>query len=122
MEVLLVAVITHPLAPLVALSLATAAALGVLAWARVAPSAGTEAVLGFGWALMLLLWMDADARRRRRLSCYDFGFLAALFFPLSLVWYCYWSRKWGGVLVLLLLLVLWLAPYVLALVFWAVFS
>jgi hypothetical protein len=108
------AVIAHPLAPLVALSAVTAVALCLAAGTGVATSAGSDLVLGYGWALMLLLWMDADARRLRRVPCFDFGFLAALFFPLSVAWYCWWSRRWRGVFVVLLLLALWLAPHVLA--------
>ncbi len=109
--------ISHPLAPLLALSFATSAALCALALAGARLSAETDMVLRFGWTLMLLLWMDADARRLRRWPCFDFGFLAALFFPLSLLWYCFWSRRWRGLLILLLLLGLWLGPFVVAAVF-----
>jgi hypothetical protein len=107
-------VIAHPLSPLVALSLATAAGLCLLTWAGGIPSAGTLLVLQYSWMFMLILWMDADARRRRQLPCYDFGLLAMLFFPLSLFWYCCWSRRWFGLLTILLLLFLWLGPYVIA--------
>ena len=110
--------ITHPMAPLIVLCGATAIALCVSVRAHIQPSREMEAVLGFGWALMLLLWMDADARRRRRLPCFDFGLLATMFFPLSLVWYCFWSRGWRGFLFLLMLGALWLLPYAVALLFW----
>lgn len=112
--------IAHPLSPLIAMSGATAIALCVSVWAGIGPSPGTELVLRYGWALMLLLWMDADARRLRRLPCFDFGLLAMFSFPLSLVWYCYWSRRWRGFLVLLMLLALWLVPYAIAMMFWMV--
>jgi hypothetical protein len=117
-----VALVAHPLAPLVALALATSVALCGFSAAGAAPSPGAELVLSYGWALMLLLWMDADARRLRRLPCYDFGLLAAVFFPLSLAWYCLWSRGWRGLLVLLALLALWLLPYVAAAAFGIVMS
>lgn len=112
-------VLAHPLAPLVLLALATTAALCTLAWTSSAPSAAADMLLSYGWALMLLLWMDADARHRRRLPCYDFGMLAGFFFPLSLLWYCFWSRGWRGLFVLLLVLALWLLPYLVAVAFWA---
>ena len=112
--------ISHPLAPLVAMSLMTATALCALVCAGSAQSNGMEAVLGCGWALMLVLWMDADARKLRRLPCHDFGFLTGMYFPLSLVWYCFWSRGWRGGLMLLVLLALWVAPYVIATAFWIV--
>ena len=115
-------VVAHPLAPVVALTLATTVALcALVSGGGEAPAAG-ELVLRYGWGLMLLLWMDADARKRRRLPCYDFGLLAGLLFPLSLVWYCFWSRGWRGALVLLLLAALWMIPYVLATALWVVLS
>jgi hypothetical protein len=117
-EVLWMAVLLHPLTPLVVMSLLTAAALCASVWAGSAASTGLETVLGFGWALLVVLWMDADARRLRRLPCYDFGLLAGLYFPLSVVWYCLWSRGWRGLLLLLLLLALWWSPYIVAVAFW----
>lgn len=114
--------VAHPLAPLVALALATAAALCAYVAAGTAPSPGAELAFGYGWALMLLLWVDADARQSRRLPCYDFGLLAILLFPLSLAWYCLWSRGWRGLLLLLALLGLWLLPYLTALAFWVVLA
>ena len=112
--------ITHPLAPLVLLALVTTATLCAFVAAERGPSPSTELVLGYGWALMAIVWMDADARRLRRLPCFDFGLLATIFFPLSLLWYCFWSRGWRGFLVLLLLLALWVGPYVIAAAFWVV--
>jgi hypothetical protein len=55
-------------------------------WGDAPPPPEFGDVASVGWGLMLILWMDADARRRRMLPCYDFGFLAGVFFPLSLVW------------------------------------
>jgi hypothetical protein len=75
---------------------------------------------GAGWNLMIILWADADARRRRQTPCFDFGFLAMLSYPVSVLWYCFWSRGWRGGLLFLLLLFLWIAPYILAAVFWIV--
>jgi hypothetical protein len=114
------AVLAHPLIPLVALAGMSTAALCAMAGLGTAQAACLDTILRFAWALMLILWMDADARHRRRLPCYDFGLLATISFPVSLLWYCFWSRGWRGLLVLLLLLALWLGPYVIARVFWIV--
>lgn len=111
--------LVHPLSPLVALSCATTVVLCVLVAVGRSASPWVDVALDYGWPLMLLVWMTADARRIRRTPCYDFGFLAALCFPLSLPWYCVWSRGWRGVLLLFLLLALWVAPHVLAALFWA---
>jgi hypothetical protein len=116
-----VAFVAHPLAPLAVFALAMAFALCTLVAVGTDPSPGAELVLGYGWALMLLLWVDADARKRRQLPCYDFGLLAVVLFPVSVAWYCLWSRGWRGLLVLLALVSLWLLPYVAAAVFGAVF-
>ncbi len=113
--------LTTPAAPLAAFSLATAAFLCAFVAMRRPPTTGAEMVLALGWGLMLLLWADADARRRRRVPCFDFGLLAAVFFPVSVAWYCVWSRGWGrGLLLLLALFGLWLVPRILAVLFWMV--
>src|SRR5438094_970281 len=111
------ALLIHPLAPLVTLALFTVPVLCYLVTAGGGGSSGFTMIVGAGWAWMLVFWMDADARRFRRLPCYDFGLLAAVSFPLSLFWYCLWSRGWRGVRMLLLLFGLWLAPYIIAVIF-----
>ena len=115
-------VFTNPLTPLVVMASATAAALCASAWMGLPPSGDpmTQTILSYGWAFLLVIWMDADARRLRRLPCYDFGLFVGIFFPLSLLWYCWWSRRWRGLLVLLLLLALWFIPQFMAGVFWLV--
>jgi hypothetical protein len=102
--------LVHPLAPLVILSMMTGLLLAAHVAVRINLSPITEFLMSFGWFLMLVLWMDADARSRRRVPCYDFGMLAVLTFPLSVIWYCFWSRRWRGILFLLLLGGLFYAP------------
>jgi hypothetical protein len=46
--------------------------------------------------LFLLVWMMQDARRRRCAPCHEFGFLAGVYMPASLLWYLFWSRGWKG--------------------------
>jgi hypothetical protein len=106
--------LTHPWGPLIALSLGTTAVLCFGVFGGFGFSPFHELVLQFVWALTLILWMEADARRLRPIPCFDFGLLAAIFFPLSVAWYCWWSRRWQGLLTLLLLMALWLTPYFLA--------
>jgi len=63
---------------------------------------------------LTIRWMVADARRRQEVPCFDFGFLCVLMYPTSLIWYCISSRGWRGLLMLLLLSCLCLAPALLA--------
>src|SRR5580765_2705055 len=111
----------HPLTPLIALSVITAICrcLGICAGSDLR---GGEIALQYGWIFMIVWWMDRDARWRNRLPCYDFGFFTLLCVPISPIWYCFWSRGWRGILLLLLLLFLWLAPYVIADTLWAVLA
>jgi hypothetical protein len=48
----------------------------------------------------LVYWMVLDARRRHCVPCHDFGFLVAVFLPLSLPWYLVWTRGLRGLLLL----------------------
>jgi hypothetical protein len=117
-EVLSMAVIAYPLTPLVAFAVALTVILCGYVSQGAGLSPGMDYLRSFGWGLMILLWMDVDARKLRRLPCYDFGWLATVCFPLSLLWYCIWSRGWrGGLLMLLILLAMWLAPYFIVAVF-----
>jgi hypothetical protein len=109
----------HPLTPLIGLSLAATALLCAYVLFAVTPSPLVEPLTTRGWALLAVFWMDADARRRRSLPCYDFGLLAAVAFPLSLLWYCLWSRRVKGVALLLVLLALLYGPWVIAAWLWA---
>jgi hypothetical protein len=103
------------------MSLATAAFLCAFVAARTTPTPASELLLALGWPLMLVMWIEADARRRRRQPCFDLGLLAAVWFPISVAWYCVWSRGWGrGLLVLLALLGLWVMPRFLAASLWVV--
>jgi hypothetical protein len=74
------------------------------------PSDTAALLTSVGLALAFILWMEADAHLRHQVPCHDFGFLVAVFFPISLLWYVFWSRGRLGVLVLLGLLGLMLLP------------
>jgi len=111
-----------PFVPLVGLSVITTVRLCAYLLLGASPSPLSDVIIVLGWALLLVLWIDADARRSHRLPCYDFGFLAGVTFPASLVWYCVWSRGWRGLLVLLGLIGLVYGPWLVAAVLWGILS
>src|SRR6059058_5280417 len=110
----MLALLRHPLGPLFSLALITLATVGGYCWFGHIPPNDVSTVLGLAWTILLLMWMEADARQRRQVPCFDFGFLAYLAFPLSVAWYCLWSRGWRGLLVLLGLVCLVSMPFIVA--------
>ncbi len=77
-----------------------------------------ETITSGFWSLLLIYWIIADSRRERSATFMDFGFLCVMFFPLSVPWHCFRSRGWRGVFTLMLLLGIWLVPYLVAIVVW----
>jgi hypothetical protein len=69
--------------------------------------------------LFILYWIILDARRRRRIPCHDFGFLVAIFLPVSLGWYLLWTRGLKGLLLLLAFAILVVAPQLSATIVWS---
>ncbi|WZO99390.1 hypothetical protein EP7_000996 [Isosphaeraceae bacterium EP7] len=86
--------------------------------AGTAPSAEALRLTELGLSLSLVLWVVADAQSRRITPCYDFGFLTAVFFPVSIAWYAIRSRGWKGVLTLIALLGLIYLPWASAYAAW----
>lgn len=78
------------------------------------PSDSAIVIASYCQAYFVLAWAVADARRRQRTPCFDFGMLALLIFPFSVIWYALWSRGFWGFLPLLALLGLYLLPWVCA--------
>ena len=87
-----------------------------------APSETVSRMSSLAIALACILWIMADAQIRRQTPCYEFGFLVAVFFPISLVWYVFWSRGWRGFLLLGALIGLMLLPSLASVVAWALRS
>ena len=110
----------NPMAHLVAFAAGLTACLCIYLLAGVSVSRPFADLSAVGWSIMVVLWADADARRRLRVPCFDFGFLLAVYFPLSVAWYCMWSRGWRGVLLIGGLLALVVVPYAVAGVVWLV--
>jgi hypothetical protein len=81
-------------------------------WANQAPPASFTQLGSIAFALGCVVWVVTDAQTRRNTPCFDFGFLVAVFFPISLVWYALWSRGARGLLLLGAMLGLMLIPWV----------
>jgi hypothetical protein len=80
------------------------------------PSPSATLLLGYAQSLFILLWLMGDARRRRCTPCYDFGFLLAVYLPLSAVWYLLWTRGWKGIVWILGFIGLLYFPWVFAII------
>lgn len=85
-------------------------------WAGQAPPDSFAQLGSIAFALGCVVWVVADAHKRRKTPCFDFGFLVAVFFPISLVWYVFWSRGARGILLLGAMLGLMLIPWLSAIV------
>jgi Cobalt uptake substrate-specific transmembrane region len=85
-------------------------------WAGQAPPDNFAQLGSLAFALACVLWAVADAQKRRKTPCFDFGFLVAVFFPISLIWYALWSRGVRGFLLLAALLGLMFIPWLSAIV------
>lgn len=64
--------------------------------------------------LAATLWVEADARRLRRVPCYEFGAFVLFAWLVAIPCYCIWSRGRSGWPVALALLGLVFAPSLIA--------
>src|ERR1700749_1882116 len=95
------AVLRSPIAALIVMALIATGLRCAYAIARLPISSPAEYVLGCCWGYPMMIWMNHDAVRGRRRPCFDFGLFILYAFPVSLLWYCVWSRGWRGMLLLL---------------------
>ena len=86
--------------------------------APISPSPASMVLSMMAPSLAVVFWVDADARSRRCVPCYDFGILIALFFPVSLFWYALWSRGGWGLLSAIALTGLMYVPSFSAIAVW----
>jgi hypothetical protein len=86
--------------------------------AGVRPSDAADVLTPICLGLAVVLWVMEDARLRRRVPCFDFGFLIAFFFPVSLCWYVFWSRGWKGIFTLAGVFGLMIFPQAAAVIAW----
>lgn len=107
-----------------AILVAAVAASSALLIAEVAlgppPSELVVDLTSMALGLATMLWVVADARTRRQTPCYDFGFLVAVFYPASLVWYVLWTRGWRGLITLAALIGLMILPWFSASITWII--
>jgi hypothetical protein len=68
--------------------------------------------------IALAHWMAADLRARGRTPPFELPFLLMIVWPLSLFWYCIWTRGPQGLLLALGLFFLAYLPYIATSVFW----
>ena len=81
-----------PIAALIVMALIATALRCGYAFARLPVSSPAEYILGLCWGVPVVIWMNYDAVRRRSRPCFDFGLFLIYAFPLSMLWYCFWSR------------------------------
>jgi len=91
-----------PLAQIAGLSVGMAvlqpvAAVGAMNRAFPAPLL-FGAILSYALPVTIALWVAADLRQRGHTPCFDLPFLLLLAWPLSILWYCLWTRGWRGLL------------------------
>jgi hypothetical protein len=88
------------------------------AWLRADPPEAADSILSFGTWLLVIYWIVADARQRRCVPCFDFGYLVGISLPFSLIWYALWTRSRRGVLLLLAIGSLIYGPWLGATILW----
>jgi hypothetical protein len=86
-----------PWCVLIALSLALSVLQVASLTARAPVPEGLNVLISYTWSFYIIYWVVRDARKRRRIPCHEFGFLVAVFLPVSLAWYVFWTRGWRGI-------------------------
>ncbi len=87
------------------------------AYAGLTASPLAEALFRLATPLAAALWVEADARRLRRMPCHEFGAFVLFGWPIAVPWYCFWTRGRRGWSVGLGLIALILAPSIVAAIF-----
>jgi len=109
----------EPLAPLITFALLLSTFFVVYLLERQDVSLLFQTLSSGCWTLLSIYWIIADSRKNQLSSCCDFGFLCVMFFPLSIPWHCFRSRGWRGAIMLVMLLAIWLFPYLVATMVWS---
>lgn len=108
------------MAPLILFSLLASVLFAAYPAAGFYPSPAFEAVVQLSWTLLLAYWVVVDARNGHRIPCFDFGLFCYILLPITLPWYCFWSRGWRGFFLLAALYGFGIAPYIVASTVWEV--
>jgi hypothetical protein len=78
-----------------------------------------DQLAGFALAFVISWWVLADARKRERHLCYDYGFFAFFFWPVVVPVYLFRTRGARAFLTLLCFAGLWLiAGFISMVAFW----
>jgi len=104
-----------PLAQITGLSLVMTIVRPVVAISGIDPVVPAPVLVGlflsYALPVTVVIWIAADMVERGQTPCFDLPFLLLLAFPISLFWYCIWSRGWRGLLLALgLLMLVYLPP------------
>jgi hypothetical protein len=67
-------------------------------------------IVGYALPVTMAIWVAADLRSRGHTPCFELPFLLLLAWPLSLLWYCIWTRGWRGLLLWMGLVALTFLP------------
>jgi len=67
-----------------------------LGWRGEQPTRLAMELLQRAPGVVLVVWMIADAKERRRTPCFDYGFFLLMLYPFSLFWYWTRTRGWRG--------------------------
>ena len=86
------------------------------------PSRPAQLLFSYGPPAGVAIWIEADARRRRRSPCWEFGAFVLFGWPIAVPAYCFWSRGRGGWPLLAGLGAAVLAPSVLAVLLWSLYQ
>lgn len=105
--------------PLILIAVSSSAILSGYLFAGLSPPVKMQDLMGSFYWLSVLVWIQMDARHRRRTPCFDFGFFLLATAPLSILWYVCSSRGFlKGLLVILWLLFLASLPDIVLQIVW----
>jgi hypothetical protein len=88
----------------------------------VEPSRPADLLLAYGPATGLAVWVDADARRRRRSLCWELGAFVLFAWPIAVPAYCLWSRGRAGWRTMAGLVAAVLTPWAAGAFLWVLYS
>jgi hypothetical protein len=77
-------------------------------------------IFGMILPVMTVLWVAADMRSRGKTPPFELPFLLLLCWPLSLAWYCVWTRGWPGLLLAIGLFLMTYLPHLAVFITFAV--
>jgi len=89
--------------------------------AGIEPSRPADLLFSYGPSAAVAVWVDADARRRRRSPCWDLGTFVFFAWPVAVPAYCFWSRGRAGWRTIAGLVAAVFAPTIIGSILWTVY-